>query len=93
MCVLGQPEPVGSVLTFSSGYDTLEYSWGESYSSIRALADFIRDVTKYQQSTKPLINTCDLIIVVLLNTLKFLQVLHGQCSICVFSILAWFSAA
>ena len=27
MCVLGQPEPVGSVLTFHSGYDTLEYSW------------------------------------------------------------------
>ena len=27
MCVLGQPEPVGSVLTFPSGYDTLEYSW------------------------------------------------------------------
>ena len=50
MCVLGQPEPVGSVLTFPSGYDTLEYSWGESYSSIRALADFIRDVTKYQQA-------------------------------------------
>ena len=27
MCVLGQPEPVGSVLTFPSRYDTLEYSW------------------------------------------------------------------
>ena len=27
MCVLGQPEPVGSVLTFPNGYDTLEYSW------------------------------------------------------------------
>ena len=27
MCVLGQPEPVGSVLMFPSGYDTLEYSW------------------------------------------------------------------
>ena len=27
MCVLGQPEPVGSVLTFPSGYDILEYSW------------------------------------------------------------------
>ena len=27
MCVHGQPEPVGSVLTFPSGYDTLEYSW------------------------------------------------------------------
>ena len=27
MCVLGQPEPVGSVLTLPSGYDTLEYSW------------------------------------------------------------------
>ena len=27
MCVLGQPEPVGSVLTFPSAYDTLEYSW------------------------------------------------------------------
>ena len=26
MCVLGQPESVGSVLTFPSGYDTLEYS-------------------------------------------------------------------
>ena len=27
MCVLRQPEPVDSVLTFPSGYDTLEYSW------------------------------------------------------------------
>src|SRR6185436_11768893 len=27
VCVLGQSEPVGSVLTFPSGYDTLEYSW------------------------------------------------------------------
>ena len=28
MCVsLDEPEPVGSVLTFPSGYDTLEYSW------------------------------------------------------------------
>ena len=27
MCVLGQPKPVGSVLMFPSGYDTLEYSW------------------------------------------------------------------
>ena len=27
MCVLGQPEPVDSVLTFPSGYDILEYSW------------------------------------------------------------------
>ena len=27
MCVLGQPESVDSVLTFPSGYDTLEYSW------------------------------------------------------------------
>ena len=27
MCVFGQPELVGSVLTFPSGYDTLEYSW------------------------------------------------------------------
>ena len=27
VCVLGQPEPVGSVLMFPSGYDTLEYSW------------------------------------------------------------------
>ena len=26
MCVLGQPELVGSVLTFPSGNDTLEYS-------------------------------------------------------------------
>ena len=26
---------------------------GESYSGIRALADFIRDVTKYQQQTPP----------------------------------------
>ena len=24
---LDEPEPVDSVLTFSSGYDTLEYSW------------------------------------------------------------------
>ena len=30
MCVRGQPEPVGSVLTFPSGYDTLEYSWGKA---------------------------------------------------------------
>src|SRR6185312_1035892 len=27
VCVLGQPKPVGSVLTFPSGYGTLEYSW------------------------------------------------------------------
>ena len=27
MCVLGQPEPVDSVLMFLSGYDTLEYTW------------------------------------------------------------------
>src|SRR6185312_3041782 len=27
VCVLGQHEPVGSVLTFPSGYDTLEHSW------------------------------------------------------------------
>ena len=27
MCVLGQPEPIGSVLMFPNGYDTLEYSW------------------------------------------------------------------
>ena len=27
MCVLGQPEPVGSVPTSPSGYDTLEYTW------------------------------------------------------------------
>ena len=27
MCVIGQPEPVDSVLMFLSGYDTLEYYW------------------------------------------------------------------
>ena len=27
MCVLGQPEPVGTVLTFPSEYNALEYSW------------------------------------------------------------------
>ena len=27
VCVLGQPKLVGSVLTFPSGYDILEYSW------------------------------------------------------------------
>ena len=27
MCVLGLSEPVDSVLTFPSGYDTLKYSW------------------------------------------------------------------
>ena len=27
MYVLVHPEPVGSVLMFPSGYDTLEYSW------------------------------------------------------------------
>ena len=36
MCVLGQPKPVGSVLTFPSGYDTLEYSW------MKATAVFVR---------------------------------------------------
>ena len=46
---LDEPEPVDCVLTFLSGYDTLEYSWGESYSGIRALANFIHDVAKYQQ--------------------------------------------
>ena len=45
MCVfLDEPEPVDSVLMLLSGHDTLE-----SYSGIRALADFIRDVAKYQQ--------------------------------------------
>ena len=46
---LDETEPVYSVLTFLSGYDVLEYSWVESYNSIRALPDFIRDVTKDQQ--------------------------------------------
>ena len=50
MCVIGQHEPVDSVLMFLSGYDTLEYYWVKSYSGIHALADFIRDVTKYQQA-------------------------------------------
>ena len=45
---LDEPEPVDSVLTFLSGYDILEYFLGESYSGIRALADFIRGVAKYQ---------------------------------------------
>ena len=27
MCVLGQPKPIDSELTFPSGYDILEYSW------------------------------------------------------------------
>ena len=27
MCVLGLSEPVGSVLKFPCGYDTLEYCW------------------------------------------------------------------
>ena len=27
VCIIGQPEPVDSVLTFPSGYDTLKYSW------------------------------------------------------------------
>jgi len=46
---LDEPKLVDSVLTFLSGYDILEYSWVESYSGIRALPDFIRDVTKDQQ--------------------------------------------
>ena len=35
MCVLGRSELVDSVLTFSSGYDTLEYSW------VKATAVFV----------------------------------------------------
>ena len=51
MCVLGQPEPVGSVLTFPNGYDTLEYSWVKATAVfVRLRIDFIRDVTKYQQA-------------------------------------------
>ena len=49
MCVLGQPESVGSVLTFPSGYDTLEYSWVKA-TAVSVRADFIRDVAKYQQA-------------------------------------------
>ena len=45
---MDEPEPIDSVLKFLSGYDTLEYSWVKA--SIRALADFIRDVAKYQQA-------------------------------------------
>ena len=49
MCVsLDEPEPVDSVLTFLSGYDTLKYSWVKAYDDIRALADFIRDATRRQ---------------------------------------------
>ena len=33
---LNEPEPVDSVLTFLSGYDTLEYSW------VKATAVFVR---------------------------------------------------
>ena len=33
---LDEPEPVDSVLTFLSGYDTLEYSW------VKATAVFVR---------------------------------------------------
>ena len=36
MCVLGHPEPIYSVLTFLSGYDTLEYSW------VKAIAVSVR---------------------------------------------------
>ena len=36
VCVLGQPEPVGSVLMFPCGYDTLEYYW------VKATAVFVR---------------------------------------------------
>ena len=47
---LDEPEPLDSVLTFLSGYDTLEYSWVKAYDDIRALGDFIRDATRRQQA-------------------------------------------
>ena len=47
---LDEPEPIDGVLTFLSGYDTLEYSWVKAYDDIRALGDFIRDATRRQQA-------------------------------------------
>ena len=51
MCVLGQPEPVGTVLTFPSGYDTLEYSWVKATSISMRLR--ILFVTLQNTSTLP----------------------------------------
>ena len=51
MCVsLDEPKPIDSVLMFLSGYGTLEYSWVKVYDDIRALADFIHDATRQQQT-------------------------------------------
>ena len=47
MCVLGLSELIDSVLTFPSGYDTLEYSWVKA----TAISVRYRDVTKYQQKS------------------------------------------
>ena len=42
MCVLGLFEPVDSVLTFPSGYDTLEYSWVKATTvSVRLRISFV----------------------------------------------------
>ena len=42
MCVLGQLEPVDSVLTFPSGYDTLGYSWVKATAvSVRLRISFV----------------------------------------------------
>ena len=49
VCVsMDEPEPIDSVLTFLSGYDTLEYSWVKATAVSVHFADFIRDVAKYQ---------------------------------------------
>ena len=53
MCVFGQPEPVDSVLTFPSGYDTLEYSWVKAIAVSVRLRIFIQDVAKYQHHANP----------------------------------------
>ena len=42
MCILGLSEPIDSVLTFPSGYDTLEYSWVKATAvSVRLLILFV----------------------------------------------------
>ena len=51
MCVLGLSEPVDSVLTFLSGYDTPEYSWVKAIAvsvHLRILFVTLQSTNRYQ---------------------------------------------
>ena len=47
---LDEPEPVDSVLTFLSGYDTLEYSWVKGTAVSVRLHILFMTLQKYQQA-------------------------------------------